>query len=360
MSERTSDIGKRYGKLIILKEAMKDPLNKRAPVYCYCKCDCGNEKWIRRSNIRNGTTKSCGCLVTIHGQTKNKLYSTWSGQKDRCQNPNSRIWKHYGGRGIKICETWSNNFSEWLDYIQKLPHFGELDRSLDRIDNNKGYEPENLRWATKTEQSNNKRNNVFLTYKSETRTISQWSEITGVPYSTIKLRIKKGLSIEEVFIPAVHKDSTGKPYTTHGQSGNRLYTVWAGQKERCFNTVGDAYKDYGGRGISMYDGWVNDFASWKKYVEALPHYGNPNRSLDRINNNEDYKPGNLRWATKLEQANNRRGVCKITYDSKTYSASEWGRLTGISAVTIRSRIQRGWSVEKALTTSVKKFTSTRI
>lgn len=427
-----SDIGKRYNKLVVLKEDRKNNKARIPIVYCFCRCDCGNEKWVQKANLRNGATKSCGCLVTTHGQSKNKLYSTWSDQKDRCYNLNSIVWKSYGGRGITVYDGWINDFGSWLDYVENLPHYKDKDRSIDRIDNDKGYEPGNLKWATKSDQSNNRRSNVRLTYNSETHTISEWASKIGMSAKSITSRLRYGWSVEKTLstpnrtgsrgifknkykyktstmtpkpkrkTPNYNSDvgirygfwliveekresvhgavqcyckcdcgtkrwvqrcilrnggskSCGCSRATHGQSNTATYHLWSNIKNRCLNPNNIAWKDYGGRGIKMHEPWVYDFSSWKEYIEALPYYEEQSRSIDRIDNTKGYEPGNLRWATKTEQANNKRDNTYVTFRSETHTISEWSVITGITASAIGNRLRKGWTTEIALTTPIRKI-----
>jgi len=349
-----SDIGKKYHKLVVLKEARRNNNDGTSLVYCYCRCDCGNEKWIQKISLRNNATKSCGCLIITHKQSNNKLYSTWSNQKDRCYNLNSSAWKNYGGRGITVYDDWINDFGAWLKYVESLPHYKEKDRSLDRIDNDKGYEPGNLKWATKAEQSNNRRSNILITYNSETHTISEWASIIGMSAKSITSRLRGGWSIEKT-LSTPNRTKSCAPHTTHGQSNTALYHLWSNIKDRCLNKNNSMWKDYGGRGIKICNIWANDFIAWKEYIEALPNYGEQNRSIDRIDNDKGYEPGNLRWATKIEQANNKRGNTTVTFKSETHTISEWSKLTGISASAIGNGLRKGWAIEVALTTPIKKI-----
>lgn len=154
--------GKRFGRLTVIKrvESRVFPSGQKQSQYL-CKCDCGNETIVLYRNLISGNTQSCGCYAietrTIHDKWGSKVYKCWDNMKSRCLNPHATGYKNWGGRGIKIYEPWINSFDTFYAYVSKLPHFGEEGRSLDRINNDGNYEPNNLRWATKTEQTLNRR-----------------------------------------------------------------------------------------------------------------------------------------------------------------------------------------------------------
>lgn len=120
-----------------------------------------------------------------YGVRQNKYYYAWSMMKQRCENPKNIGYKNYGGRGIKLCDEWRNSFQDYFDYVSALPHFGEPGRTLDRINNDGNYEPGNVRWATRTEQSRNQRSNIKLIYNGEVHTALEISALTGISVNTI-------------------------------------------------------------------------------------------------------------------------------------------------------------------------------
>lgn len=191
--------GDRVGRLTILDFERR----KNGRVYALCLCDCGNRKWIR--NYALGVyTNSCGCLQqevrsevhTKHGYKHRTEYNIWCGIKLRTLNPNNPAYKDYGGRGIKVCDRWKDSFENFLADMGERP---TKEHSIDRIDNNGDYTPENCRWATRKEQGCNKRTNVLLAYNGEVHPISEWARLLGVTYATIYKRYWRGKSIEEIF-----------------------------------------------------------------------------------------------------------------------------------------------------------------
>jgi len=137
---------------------------------------------------------------------------------------------------------------------------------------------------------------------------------------------------------------------THGMSRTKIYREWNKMKQRCNGKNLRDYRDYAERGIKVCDRWVNDFQSFYDDVSKLPNFKEPGYSLDRIDNDGDYEPGNVRWADSITQANNRRNNVLITYNGETYTQAEWARKMGINYATLQTRLLSGWSIERALTT----------
>ena len=166
----TQDItGERFGSWTVIERRKK---TKSGKVMWLCKCDCGTVKYVAGLSLKNGTSAGChACLWDrqLHPRAHtdgsrrwvdNKPttpYRRWRAMKERCNNPNNKAYKNYGARGIKVCDEWNNDFQNYWEYVSKLEHYGEPGYTLDRIDNERGYEPGNVRWATKSEQEKNKR-----------------------------------------------------------------------------------------------------------------------------------------------------------------------------------------------------------
>lgn len=171
-----------------------------------CRCECGEESVVLTHKLRSGQSRSCGCLKadvagalkTTHGMSDNPAYMIWAGMRDRCVNPNNARWKDYGGRGISVCDRWSSfeNFMEDMGERQD-------GTTLDRIDNSRGYEPSNCRWATSAEQARNKRSNVVIEWQGVSMCLTDWAEQIGMSRDVLASRIKRGWTVERAFTQEV-------------------------------------------------------------------------------------------------------------------------------------------------------------
>lgn len=186
--------GKKFNKLQVIERVIKEN-NKQT--YWKCICECGNTTIVTSAHLKNGHTKSCGCLqkevvknmMTTHNLTHTKLFKVWRGMKDRTLNKNDKHYKNYGNRGIKICNEWLEDFKCFYDWALNNGYKEGL--TIDRINVNGNYEPNNCRWITWKEQQNNRTNNHYITYKGETHTMKQWSELLGIKYTTLSMRLNK-------------------------------------------------------------------------------------------------------------------------------------------------------------------------
>ena len=138
-----------------------------------------------------------------HGLTKTHLFQTWSNAKSRCSDANSVPFKDYGGRGITVCDEWKTDFKAFYDWAIKNGYKEGL--TLDRIDNDKGYSPDNCRWATIKEQSNNRRSNTFLVFRGERKTVSQWAYDIGISRETLYKRLAHGWDVEKTLTTPTRK-----------------------------------------------------------------------------------------------------------------------------------------------------------
>ena len=165
--------------------------------YWRCICDCGTEVVVPHGSLRNGETKSCGCLRrelvaqknAKHGRSGLPEYQVWQDMKRRCLNPKSKSFSIYGGRGISVCERWQTSFEHFHADMGARPF---ATATIERVDNNGNYEPGNCRWATRREQMNNVRKNVILTVDGESATLAEWARRTGMNHASILGRLAKG------------------------------------------------------------------------------------------------------------------------------------------------------------------------
>lgn len=182
-----------------------------------CRCECGAECNVPTRNLRSGNSRSCGCLqreltsvrsrthgatVNGHGGRPSSEYQTWQSMKDRCHNPNDTNFALYGGRGITVCDEWRNDFAAFLAHVGPKP---SPRHSIDRIDNDRGYEPGNVRWATQRVQCRNRRGNVRVRFFGETLLAAELAERTGVHYCTILARAAKGYADGDLVTSHVHR-----------------------------------------------------------------------------------------------------------------------------------------------------------
>lgn len=198
--------GKTFGRLYVM--GVDDDGGRKTKYICAC--DCGNFKSIRSDALLSGATKSCGCIkreqdkinlkrTQSHKQNGTRLYEIWQGMKKRCYNKNCPDYPNYGGRGIKVCDSWKNDFSTFYKWATENGY--NINLSIDRINNNGGYEPNNCRWTDSKTQANNRRSNIIIRIGNRKKTLKEWCEIFNVPYKTVNARYHSNsdISIEKLF-----------------------------------------------------------------------------------------------------------------------------------------------------------------
>lgn len=193
--------GKRFGYLVALRKESRDSKHGKV-AYWYCRCDCGNEKWISANNLTRGNCISCGCKQEEHLNHKinplkrdnPRIYRIWSGMKIRCFCKNSSRYADYGGRGITICDEWMvfDNFCLWA-----LSNGYEDGLTIERLNNDKSYCPDNCTWIKLEEQVKNKRNLRIYTYKGQTMHLAAWARLYNMSYSLLYDRLDSGMSFED-------------------------------------------------------------------------------------------------------------------------------------------------------------------
>lgn len=181
--------GMRFGRIVLV--------SKLTTGRWACLCDCGATVQKRANDLLRAKICSRSCALNAnhkHGGVGTKEYHAWTDIKYRCFNPKHPRAKDYGGRGISMCPEWKENFTVFFAYVGPAPSPAH---ALDRIDNDKGYEPGNVRWVTVSENNNNRRNNLTLTYKGETKTAAQWAKELGVESKIIRNRVHSGWTVED-------------------------------------------------------------------------------------------------------------------------------------------------------------------
>ena len=203
--------GKRYNNMTVIKSVYEKEYKNGKCVFVECVCDCGNKKTVRISDLQSGRTTSCGCNKikkskqrnTKHSMCDSRIYRIWSGMKARCKYKSCEEYRNYGGRGVSVCEEWLNSFVSFYNWSMSNGYKENL--SIDRINVNGNYCPENCRWATTEEQSNNKRVNKFFNIDGENKTLMQICKEKGLNYRMVQSRIRYGWDKEHLFVGKLKK-----------------------------------------------------------------------------------------------------------------------------------------------------------
>lgn len=210
MTAKANRIGQRFKHCVVVAEAGRD---KKSNVLWRCLCDCGTEFTARGYDLTSGRIISCKCAPKApikhgkasHRKVRSKIYSVWAALVNRCTNPNDRNYANYGGRGIGLAAEW-REFEKFYSVIGDPPFVGA---TLDRIDNDKGYVPGNVRWVTHREQMRNTRNNRWITYGGKTQILADWVKELGCDNASIFYRVNKGMTFEEA-VADVYERGTRK------------------------------------------------------------------------------------------------------------------------------------------------------
>jgi hypothetical protein len=195
-------IGKRFNKWVILEYAGMNVYKSRMFI---CQCDCGNIKTTSIASLLNGKSRSCGCIrielfkqrATTHGLHKRHgLYLTWCSMINRCENPNNRRFEHYGAKGISVCKEWRTDYKSFYDW--SISNGWAKGLSIERIENNKGYSPENCKWTPRGEQSYNKTNVPLIEHNGKKLCAQHWGKELNIPVYRIKKGLNDGKTIQQI------------------------------------------------------------------------------------------------------------------------------------------------------------------
>ena len=190
--------GKTFGKWTVTSRA--ENLGNR--VRWNVQCQCGEKRIYRSDTLKDGRSQGCQNCMKTHGLCSSSEYGIWSGMKKRCYDTNHKSYPHYGGRGIKVCDKWKNDFAAFYSDMGPRPSLGH---SIDRIDGNGHYAPDNCRWATSTEQNLNYSQNRHVEYQGKNITVTELAEETGIERHVLYQRLDRGYSVNEAISKAVNK-----------------------------------------------------------------------------------------------------------------------------------------------------------
>lgn len=211
--------GQRFGRLVVVERVKNKWKNHGS--YWLCKCDCGKEKIVESHNLRNGSTKSCGCLNDekrgqsnkTHGQShRERLYAVWCSMRARCDRPTAEPFERYGGRGISVCDEWRDYavFREWAYSHGYVENVRGVYCSIERIDNDGNYEPDNCKFVTAKEQANNRRSCRLFTIDGVTKNATEWASEYGMEARLVLRRVESGWDIIEALTvkPIIGRNQT--------------------------------------------------------------------------------------------------------------------------------------------------------
>lgn len=211
-NEKFDLTGQKFGRLTVIAFAG----NSKSRQYLWsCKCDCGNQEnvIVSAANLRSGKTKSCGCLQKerasisnkTHGETKTKLFMVWSDMRHRCNNPNHRAYKWYGGKGVKVCEEWNNDYITFKTWALENGYKEGL--TIDRVDADKNYCPENCCWATRREQSSHISSCRFFEFMGKKYYVRQFCREMRVSRYTFYKYTTNGINLDNLMCVCRHSKS---------------------------------------------------------------------------------------------------------------------------------------------------------
>lgn len=344
-SQKRDLTGMRFSRLVVIEPRGLDKHRKRSWL---CRCDCGSFCTPNSSALTSGNSTSCGCFKRentsarskTHGMTTTPAYNAWVSMRRRCA-PGSANAKDYYQRGITVCEEWQHSFESFFSNIGPRPK----GTTLERIDNNLGYCPGNVRWATWEDQASNRRTVRLVTHNGKAQTIAKWARETGISQRIISQRLVRGMSPERALSATILRKKA------FSSNMIRLKKIWYGIIQRCTNANNEQYGNYGGRGISVCKSWMKSFNQFASDIGPRPSL---KHSIDRIDNDGDYCPGNCRWETNDQQQQHTSRSRYITHDNITLTISKWSTATGLPQHVIRQRMSRGWDTHRVLSHPYKK------
>ena len=286
-----------------------------------------------------------------HGACKDdhttKEYDTWKSIRQRCHNSKHFAYPNYGGAGIKVCSRWRNSFVAFLSDMGQAP---SSRHTIERNDSSKGYSPSNCRWATRAEQAFNKSNTRIVTLRGRFVSLGEAAHILGWEYTFTYYRARRhGWNLDAAIVES-RRPPKINPNRMFAQTEYRQaeYSIWCGMRRRCMDPKNPGYFRYGGAGISVCARWLQ----YKNFLADMGRRPSENHTLDRIDSVGNYAPDNCRWATRLEQGQNRTGAVLLVFGGQSLTITQWACKIGLKRRSLARRLERGWSVEQALSIPV--------
>lgn len=322
-----------------------EKIRRKKSIYHEFKCDCGNTKIICTMNVIKLRTRSCGCLnkekehynKLRYGSKQHKYYTTYYNIKSRCYNEKDQAYKHYGKKGIKLCEKWLNDICEFLEWADN----NELDiedNSIHRIDPNGDYSEDNCIFISVSENSSLTSATRLFTLWGHTRSIKDWSEEFNIEPKTVYGRLKCGWDIEKAL-------QTPKKQNSNNNSDEQLLRwIYRSMKQRCYNPNNKNYMNYGMKGITV------EWESFKVFYHwCISNNWERGMHIDRIDGSKNYSQSNCQIITAKENTRRRKDI-QIEHNGNKRCLVEWCEILNLNLKTVKSRLNRGWSITETLST----------
>lgn len=323
-----------------------------------CLCTCGWYVDVPPFRLRGGNTTSCGCVFKASLRQRNSdrathkmigtpEYRAWQAIKNRCLNSNDDRYKWYGARGITVCDHWIESFENFYVDVGPRP---SRQYTIERRDNNRGYSPDNVYWATSIEQNRNLRTTKLYTLSGQAKPLGAWVDEYKVSHDLVYQRVEVfGWSLLDALTVPPSGGGSRRSDTSKTEQ-DYLYGAWLGMIGRCHKPSYQRYADYGGRGIVVNPRWQASFEEFQNDVGPRPSL---QHSLDRRDNDGNYEPDNVRWATSKEQNRNRRSTKRYELYGEERTLSEWAELAGVAYERVKQRVVTyKWPLAEALGTPI--------
>jgi len=311
----------RFGKLVALWPVQSDGRRMWE-----CICDCGTFKLAQRHHLTSRLIQSCGCVRERHGAKGTPTYEAWKNMK-----------KH----GDLVCKPWRDRFTAFLAAVGERPSPKHL---LVRLDPRLPFEPGNVIWSDSVGSKILVDDRELIGWRSGRLTASHVEYQDGRRYWRCQCDCGRSTLVMASRLREKTVKSCGCVHEFHGMSNHPDYNIWKLMRERCRNPKLRCYKNYGGRGIRVCRRWV----LFSNFIADMGPRPTPHHTIDRIDVNGHYEPGNCRWATPREQNRNRRCNTVLTLNGESKCLQEWADDLGISSSTLVNRLA-DWPLERALT-----------